>query len=152
MSKGHGRWCSQKLKSRGGGRSSPRRIITSQLRKSQRNFTLPAHRQKPRNQQLLSPGMTPAPAWPSRKYVNPREMKSEKVQGRAIGEEEGKSLFYFFTASEEKRSREETIKNRPPIRGPSVCYPSLSFAGPRDFWRLTLDLASRSEIGFDSRG
>jgi hypothetical protein len=42
---------------------------------------------------------------PSRKYVKPREMKREKVQGKAIGEEEGKSLFYFFTAGEERQSR-----------------------------------------------
>ena len=36
-------------------------------------------------------------------------------------------------------------------RGPSVIFEP-DIAGPRDLWRLTLDLASRSEIGLDSRG
>jgi len=51
--------------------------------------------------------MTTASAWPPRKYVKSKEMKRRKVQGKEIGEEEGKSSFYFFTAGEEKRSREE---------------------------------------------
>ncbi len=36
-------------------------------------------------------------------------------------------------------------------RGSSVFFEP-GIAGPRDLWRLTLDLASRSEIGLDSRG
>jgi hypothetical protein len=76
--------------------------------------------------------MTTASTWPPRKYVKSREMKRRRVQRKEIGEEEGKSSFCFFTAGEEKRSREEndqeqtTYKDRRSPVGPYQDIPSKS--------------------------
>jgi hypothetical protein len=71
--------------------------------------------------QLPSPAMTTASALPPRKYVKSREMKRRKVQGKEIKEEEGKSSFYFFTAGEEKRSREENDQEQTTYKDRRSC-------------------------------